>query len=167
MNEVTMMAEDRATGELRYTRVFEAPRELVFRCMIDPDHLTHFWGPEGTSAPRDRITVDARPGGVFETVMVNDADGSEYATRAVYDEVREPELLAWTESHSGMKVVSRFVALGPDRTEVRIHQRFVPKAFLTPENQAGFSSSLDRFAAHLARVSAESAPKSARKEGPR
>ena len=154
MDEVTMMAEDRATGELRYTRVFDAPRELVFRCMIDPDQLTHFWGPQGTSAPRERIKVDARPGGVFETVMVNDADGSEYATRAVYDEVLEPELLAWTESHSGMKIISRFVALGPDRTEVQIHQRFVPEAFLTPETQAGFSSSLDRFAAHLARMAA-------------
>ena len=164
MNEVTMMAEDRAAGELRFTRVFEAPRELVFRCMIDPDHLTHFWGPQGTSAPRERITVDARPGGVFETVMVNDADGNEYATRAVYDEVREPELLAWTESHSGMKVVSRFVALGSDRTEVQIHQRFVPEAFLTPETQAGFLSSLDRFAAYLARMSAT---KSAKKEEPR
>jgi uncharacterized protein YndB with AHSA1/START domain len=161
------MSEARATGELRYTRIFEAPRELVFRCMVDPDHLTHFWGPQGTSAPRERITVDARPGGLFETVMVNDADGSAYATRAVYDEVREPELLAWTESHSGMKIVSRFVALGPDRTEVRIHQRFVPEAFLTPETQAGFSSSLDRFAAHLARVSAESAREAAQKEGPR
>jgi len=167
MNEVTMMAEDRAAGELRFTRVFEAPRELVFRCMIDPDHLTHFWGPQGTSAPRERITVDARPGGVFETVMVNDADGNEYATRAVYDEVREPELLAWTESHSGMKVVSRFVALGSDRTEVQIHQRFVPEAFLTPETQAGFSSSLDRFAAHLARVAAATSPDHAEKTGKR
>ena len=72
--------------------------------MTDPDHLTHFWGPTGVSAPRERITVDARPGGVFETVMVNDADGSEYPTRAVYDEVRPPELLVWTESPSGMRV---------------------------------------------------------------
>ena len=66
-------------NELRFSRVFDAPRELVFRCMTDPDHLTHFWGPKGVSAPRDRITVDARPGGAFETVMVNDADGNEYA----------------------------------------------------------------------------------------
>ncbi len=138
-----------APRELRFSRVFDAPRELVFRCMIDPDHLTHFWGPTGVSAPRDRITVDARPGGVFETVMVNDADGSEYPTRAVYDEVREPELLAWTESHSGMQVTTHFVALGPARTEVRIHQRFVPEALLAAEVQAGFLSSLDRFAAYL------------------
>ena len=139
--------------ELRFTRVFDAPRELVFRCMIDPDHLTHFWGPTGVSAPRDRITVDARPGGVFETVMVNDADGSQYATRAVYDEVRDPELLAWTESSSGMQVTTEFVALGPDRTEVRIHQRFVPEALLAPEAQAGFWTALDRFDSYLGGLS--------------
>ncbi len=142
-------AESDAPDELRFSRVFDAPRELVFRCMIDPDHLTHFWGPTGVSAPRDRMTVDARPGGVFETVMVNDADGSEYPTRAVYDEVREPELLAWTEPSSGMQVTTQFVALGPDRTEVRIHQRFVPEALLLPEVQAGFLTSLDRFDAYL------------------
>ena len=83
-----------APNELRFSRVFDAPRELVFRCMTDPDHLTHFWGPKGVSTPRDRITVDARPGGAFETVMVNDSDGNEYATRAVYDEVRPPERLS-------------------------------------------------------------------------
>jgi len=141
-----------APNQLRFRRVFEAPRELIFRCMIDPDHLTHFWGPAGVVAPRARIKVDARPGGVFETVMVNDTDGTEYATHAVYDDVREPELLAWTETSSGMRVRTEFVALGPDRTEVRIHQTYVPEAFLAPEAQAGFVSSLDRFDAYLGRV---------------
>jgi uncharacterized protein YndB with AHSA1/START domain len=103
-------------GELHFSRVFDAPREIVFACMTDPEHLTHFWGPTGVAAPQDRMTVDARPGGVFETVMVNEADRSEYATRAVYDEVRPPELLVWTESHSGMRVRSEFVALGPRRS---------------------------------------------------
>ena len=152
MDEPGAWDEPDQPDELRFSRVFDAPRELVFRCMTDADHLTHFWGPTGVSAPRDRIVIDARPGGAFETVMVNDADGSEYATRAVYDEVREPELLAWTESSSGMQVTTQFVALGPDRTEVRIRQRFVPEALLLPEVQAGFLSSLDRFAAYLAGV---------------
>jgi uncharacterized protein YndB with AHSA1/START domain len=141
-------------GELHFGRTFDAPRELVFACMTDADHLTHFWGPTGVSAPRQRITLDARPGGAFETVMVNDADGSEYPTSAVFDEVRPPELLVWTESHTGMRVRSEFIALGPDRTEVRIHQTFVPEAFLAPEAQAGFLSSLDRFAAYLAGLAA-------------
>jgi uncharacterized protein YndB with AHSA1/START domain len=142
-------------GELHFSRVFDAPRELVFACMTDPEHLSHFWGPVGVSAPREHITIDARPGGVFETVMVNDADGNEYPTRAVYDEVRVPELLVWTESHSGMRVRSEFVALGPQRTEVRIHQTYVPEAFLAGEAQAGFLSALDRFADYLVGLQAQ------------
>jgi uncharacterized protein YndB with AHSA1/START domain len=137
------------TNDLRFTRVFEAPRALVFECMTDPDHLTHFWGPAGVSTPRDRITVDARPGGVFETVMVNDADGSEYPTHAVYEVVRPPELLVWTDPGSGMRVTSQFVALGSERTEVRIHQEGVPSAIATDEAQKGFGTSLDKFAAYL------------------
>jgi uncharacterized protein YndB with AHSA1/START domain len=136
--------------ELRFTRTFDAPRALVFECMTDPDHLTHFWGPVGTSAPRAHIHIDARPGGVFETLMVNDADGSEYPTRAVYDEVRPPELLVWTEAHSGMRVRAEFLEQGPERTEVRIHQINVPEQMRLADVQAGFRTSLDRFAAYLA-----------------
>ena len=137
-------------SELVYTRIFEAPRELVFRCMIEPEHLSHFWGPAGTSAPRDSIKVDPRPGGVFETVMVNDADGSEYPTRAVYVEVVEPERLVWNEVHSGVTVTSTFRDLGDSRTEVRISQVNIPEAFRSEQAQAGFASSLDRFSAYLA-----------------
>jgi uncharacterized protein YndB with AHSA1/START domain len=138
-----------APAELNLTRVFDAPRELVFRCMITPEHLTHFWGPAGTSAPIEHIRVDARPGGVFETVMVNDADGSTYPTRAVYVEVTEPERLVWTETHSGMTMAATFVDLGGSRTEVRIRQTNVPEAMLSQDAQAGFRTSLDKFAAYL------------------
>jgi uncharacterized protein YndB with AHSA1/START domain len=139
--------------ELTYTRVFDAPRALVFRCMIDPEHLTKFWGPTGVSTPIENITVDARPGGVFETVMVNDADGSEYPMRAVYLEVTEPERLAWTDPDTGMTTTSTFVDLGDSRTEVRIHQTKVPEPFRSADAQAGFSTSLDRFATYLAELS--------------
>ena len=93
---------------LRFTRVFDAPRQLVFSCMVEPGHLTHFWGPIGVSAPLDQITVDARPGGAFTTVMVNDADGSTYSTGARYLEVSAPERLSWIEDHSGMTVTATF-----------------------------------------------------------
>jgi uncharacterized protein YndB with AHSA1/START domain len=136
--------------ELTYARVFDAPRELVFRCMIEPGHLTHFWGPAGVSTPMENIKVDPRPGGIFETVMVNDADGSQYPMRAVYTEVVEPERLVWTEPDTGVTTTSTFSDLGGGRTEVRIHQVNVPEAFRSPEAQAGFATSLDRFAAYLA-----------------
>jgi len=136
-------------AELTYTRVFDAPRELVFRCMLEPEHLTHFWGPAGTSTPLDGITVDPRPGGVFETVMINDADGGSYAMCAVYTEIVPPERIVWTEPGTGMITTSTFTDLGGTRTEVRIHQADVPDSFRSPEDQARFLTSLDRFAAHL------------------
>jgi uncharacterized protein YndB with AHSA1/START domain len=137
-------------GELTYTRVFDAPRELVFRCMVEPEHLAHFWGPAGVSTPLENIKVDARPGGAFETVMVSDDDGSQYPMRAVYVEVVEPERLVWTEPGTGVTTTSTFSDLGGARTEVRIQQTNVPAAFRSPEAQAGFTTSLDRFAAYLA-----------------
>src|ERR1700759_5163663 len=149
-----MSGQHEAAGELSFPRVFDAPRELVFRCMTEPEHLTHFWGPAGTSAPVEHIHVDPRPGGVFETIMVNDADGSEYPTRATYVEVAEPERLGWGGAHSGMTGTATFTDLGGGRTEVHIHQTNVPGPFLRPEAQAGFTTSLDRFAAHLAQLTA-------------
>jgi uncharacterized protein YndB with AHSA1/START domain len=136
-------------GELSYIRVFEAPRELVFRCMTEPEHLTHFWGPRGVSTPRESITVDARPGGTFETVMVNDSDGSRYTMRATYVEIVPPERIVWTEPDTGMTTTSTFTDLGGSRTEVHIHQTNAPDALRSPQAQAGFATSLDRFAEYL------------------
>ena len=141
-------------GTATHTRVFTAPRELVFRCMLDPQHLTHFWGPAGMSAPLDGITVDPRPGGAFETVMVADAGPGTYTMRAVFDEIVEPERIAWTETTSGMRTVSTFVDLGDGRTEVVIEQSNAPAEFLTPENQQGFLSSLDKLDRYLGATSA-------------
>ena len=139
---------------LRFTREFDAPRQLVFSCMTEPEHLTHFWGPIGTSTPLDTITADARPGGTFATVMVNDADGSTYPMSARYLEVSPPERLSWVEDHSGMTVTITFTELANDRTQVDIEQTNVPAPMMEPANQAGFLTSLDRFAAHLARLTA-------------
>lgn len=141
-------------AEITYTRVFDAPRELVFRCMLEPEHLTHFWGPTGMSTPLDKITIDPRVGGVFETVMVNDATGEQYPSRGVYTVIDEPSTLAWEEPAVGMTCTTTFADLGDGRTEVRIHQANIPAMFTTDEAQAGFTSSLDRFAAYLATLSA-------------
>ena len=142
---------DRTTslGELTFTRIFHAPRALVFECMIDPAHLTHFWGPVGTSAPLDRFVIDARPGGCFDTVIVNDADGSEYPNHGVFVEVVAPERLVWHEPELDMTTTSTFTDLGDGRTEVSIHQSNVPEMFRSGEAQAGFQGSLDRFETYL------------------
>jgi uncharacterized protein YndB with AHSA1/START domain len=153
------MSDQPQADELVFTRVFEAPRELVFRCMTEPDHLTHFWGPAGVSTPLENIKVDLRPGGVFETVMVNDADGSQYAMRAVYVEVAAPERLVWTDPGTGMTTTSTFTDLDGARTEVRIRQVNVPEPLRSPEAQAGFTTSLDRCAAYLGALVSGEAPR--------
>jgi uncharacterized protein YndB with AHSA1/START domain len=43
-------------------RIFDAPRELVFRAWTDPEHLAQWWGPHGFTNPV--CEVDLRPGGV-------------------------------------------------------------------------------------------------------
>ncbi|SNT66025.1 Uncharacterized conserved protein YndB, AHSA1/START domain [Asanoa hainanensis] len=139
------------TGELTYRRVHDAPPELLFDCMTQPAHLTRFWGPTGTTTPLDGIVVDLRPGGAFETTMVNERDGSSYPMRATYVEVARPHRLVWIEpeSQGGMKTTVTFTALGDGRTEVVTHQTNVPEAYRSAEAQAGFQTSLDRFAAYL------------------
>jgi uncharacterized protein YndB with AHSA1/START domain len=137
---------------LTYTRVFDAPRELVFDCMLDPQHLTHFWGPTGVSTPIENITIDPRVGGEFTTVMVNDATGEEYPSSGVYTEIARPSVLAWEEPGVGMTCRTTFTDLGDGRTEVRITQENIPVMFTTDEAQAGFNSSLDRFAGYLSRL---------------
>ncbi|MDX6231043.1 MAG: hypothetical protein QOI76_4433 [Frankiales bacterium] len=145
------MAEPATGPDLVYTRVFAAPRTLVFECMTRPEHLTHFWGPAGTSAPLEHIKVDLRPGGVFETVMVSDADGSRMPTRAVFVEVTEPVRLVWVETQSGMTSTATFLELDDGRTEVEIRQTNAPEAYRAPAARAGFTTSLDRFADYLDR----------------
>jgi uncharacterized protein YndB with AHSA1/START domain len=142
-------------GEFTYRRVHRASRELLFDCMTRPEHLTHFWGPAGTTTPVDGITVDLRPGGAFETVMVNDADGGRYTMRAVYVEVRRPDRLVWTELavEGGMTTTVTFTDLGDGRTEVVTHQTNVPAAYADPRAREGFETSLTRFADYVAGLS--------------
>jgi len=65
---------DANLGELTFVRVYDAPRELVYQCMVTPAHLTHFWGPPGASAPLDKITIDARPVGASKHVLAINTD---------------------------------------------------------------------------------------------
>ena len=146
-----MTTDSANLGELTLTRIYGGPPALVFECMTTPEHLTHFWGPVGVSTPVENITIDPRPGGVFETVMVNDADGMEFSMKGVYVEVTEPEKLVWTEQdvEGGMTTSLTFTDLGDGTTEVVAHQTNVPEMLRSPEAQAGMQSSFDRFAAYM------------------
>jgi uncharacterized protein YndB with AHSA1/START domain len=78
------------------TRVFDAPRELVFEAWTNPKHLVQWWGPNGFTTTISAI--DVRPGGVWRFVM-HGPDGVDYKNRIVYDEIVKPERLVYR--HSG------------------------------------------------------------------
>ena len=82
--------------ELVFTRVFDAPRSLVFRAWTEPEHVAQWWGPDGFTTTI--YEMDVRPGGVWRFVM-HGPDGVDYKNRIVFNEVVKPERLVYT--HAG------------------------------------------------------------------
>jgi uncharacterized protein YndB with AHSA1/START domain len=85
--------ESAAKREVVITRVFDAPRGLVFKAWTDPKHMAQWWGPRGFTNPI--CELDARVGGAWRIVMRSPA-GIEYPCGGVYREIVEPERLVFT-----------------------------------------------------------------------
>jgi len=118
-----------ATGEreITITRVFNAPRELVFDAFTKPEHVAQWWGPTGFTLTTERMEV--RPGGVWKFVM-HGPDGTDYPNKNTYEEVVRPERIVF--SHGGSKpgepsvefrAFVTFVEIG-DKTEVTMRSVF-------------------------------------------
>lgn len=85
--------------EIRLTREFNAPRELVFDAYTRPEHVRHWWGLKGSTLLV--CDADVRPGGAYRFVS-READGAEYGFRGEYREVVRPERLVATFEYEGM-----------------------------------------------------------------
>jgi uncharacterized protein YndB with AHSA1/START domain len=86
-------------ADLVITRIFDAPREMVYRAFTDPDQLAAWFGPAGWSVPRDSVDMDVRVGGHQRFTMVNDADPTMRAPQnGTFVEVIENELLVGEEN---------------------------------------------------------------------
>ena len=92
MDARNSVATDEDARTLVTTRVFDAPRELVFAAWSDPKHLAQWWGPNGFTTTTH--TFDMRPGGVWRFVM-HGPDGRDYQNRITYDEIVKPERLVY------------------------------------------------------------------------
>lgn len=83
-----------ADREIVTTRIFDAPRELVFDAWTNPAHVGHWWGPNGFSTTTQQM--DVRPGGVWKYTM-HGPDGANYPNSTVYKEVVRPERLVYAQ----------------------------------------------------------------------
>ncbi|MGA3171557.1 MAG: SRPBCC domain-containing protein [Chthoniobacteraceae bacterium] len=97
-----MTTENNPAHDMTLTRVFDAPRALVFKAWTDSGHLAQWWGPHGFTNPR--CEADPRPGGLIRIDM-RAPDGTVYPMPGAYREVVEPERIVFTAG-----------ALGPDGT---------------------------------------------------
>lgn len=97
MNSTTKKSSSKLTIvsdlEVSMSRVFDAPRELVFKAYTDPQSIPHWWGPRYLTTVVDKM--DVRPGGTWRFVQ-RDAQGNEYAFRGEYREVVPPKRLVNT-----------------------------------------------------------------------
>ncbi len=89
------LAEEKPIRELTLTRVFNAPRELVFKMWIDGKHLAKWWGPKNHTNPV--CEVDARPGGAIRIEMVG-PDGIAIPSKGVFREIVAPERVVFTNA---------------------------------------------------------------------
>jgi uncharacterized protein YndB with AHSA1/START domain len=82
-----------AEQPITITRVFDAPRELVFEAWTDPDHVARWFGPAGFDTPRESVEIDLRVGGRFSLKMVRPGSAGEYRLQYEIVELVAPELL--------------------------------------------------------------------------
>ncbi|MBW4608571.1 MAG: SRPBCC domain-containing protein [Hassallia sp. WJT32-NPBG1] len=80
--------------EIVITRIFNAPRDLVFKVWTDPKHVAQWWGPKGFTTRVEEI--DFRPGGTWRYVMIA-PDGTEYPVKGVFQEIVTPERIVTSD----------------------------------------------------------------------
>jgi len=71
-------------------RVFDAPRDLIWKVWTESEHVAAWWGPHGMKTRVDEL--DFRVGGAWRYVMVS-PDGGEYPQRGEFQEIVPPELI--------------------------------------------------------------------------
>ena len=138
-----------ARREIVTTRVFDAPRALVFAAWTDPEQLKLWWGPRGFTNTFE--TCEMKPGGVWKYVM--HGPGRDFQNEMLFVEIVEPERIVMDHlSQPQFRLTAIFEEMG-SRTKLTFRQLFVTpevhdgvKRYAMPGNE----ENLDKLAEHLA-----------------
>jgi uncharacterized protein YndB with AHSA1/START domain len=109
-------------------RIFDAPRELVFKAWTEAERFATWFGEHGSSIPLDKVSMDARPGGAWSATMIYGPDEVELPFFGTFLEVVEPERVSLTLEDPGgggfEEVLTAVLKdLGGGRTEMTFTQR--------------------------------------------
>lgn len=137
-------------------RVFDAPRELVFKAWTEPERFATWFGEHGSSIPLETASMDPRPGGAWSAVMLHGPERMEIPFSGTFREVVEPEVVELVlevagEALQGPPEVMRaeFRDLGDGRTEMTFTQRGSLPADEYSRAMRGSLIFFDRLADHL------------------
>jgi uncharacterized protein YndB with AHSA1/START domain len=149
---VTTQPADRV---LAITRVFDAPRELVFKAWTDPRHLVNWMGPRGFKSNVERSEL--RPGGGYRIHMLG-PEGDHHWTQGVFGEIVEPERLvligSWADAEGNPTSPETTLTITLEeyegKTRLTLHQALFESMTARDEHRGGWNSSLDRLGEYLA-----------------
>jgi uncharacterized protein YndB with AHSA1/START domain len=98
METKSTLVDNGVGQEVNITRIFDAPRELVFKMWTDPELVEKWWGPKDFTNPVCKL--DPWVGGSIRIVM-RGPDGMQYPTRGVFTKIVEPELIVFHNIKEG------------------------------------------------------------------
>jgi uncharacterized protein YndB with AHSA1/START domain len=137
------------------TRVFDAPRERVWKEWTQPEAFADWFGGSESEVPLSTVAMDVRPGGSWRLTMFADPGRREMQWKGEYREVVEPERLVFTISDQPGEDAYELVTvvltdLGDARTEMHFEQRGRLAAEVYEHAKDGWSTFFDRMAERLA-----------------
>ncbi len=151
------------------TRLFAAPRDLVWKAWTEPEHLKNWWGPNNFTAPVAR--VDLRVGGRYLFCM-RGPDGKDYWSTGAYREIVPMQRIVATDSfsdaqgnvvpatHYGMDasiplelLITVTLEDVDGKTKMTLRHAGFPAGAEREMAVAGWNESFDKMAGHLAAMS--------------
>jgi uncharacterized protein YndB with AHSA1/START domain len=142
------------TSSLTLTRLYDAPRELVFRAWTEPERLRRWCAPTGFTSPV--ANGDMRPGGEWYSTM-RAPDGREFRLVGRYTEIVPPERLAFThawldnDGRPGIETLVTVTLVDRDGwTLLTLEQTGFDTVTSRDGHVVGWSETLDRLVGHLA-----------------
>jgi len=144
-----------AERELVITRVFDAPRHLVFKAWTEPERLMRWWGPRGFTMTFCKM--DLRPGGAYRFHM-RSPEGTEHRSQGVFREIVEPERLVlvggWADAEGNAIRPETVLTLTFEdvdgKTKLTLHNSGFESVTARDSHRGGWNGSLDCLAEYLA-----------------
>jgi len=154
----TNIGATESTGpELVITRVFDAPRVLVFKAWSSPEHLSRWWGPHGFTV--HLCEMDFRAGGGWH-VRMKSPDGVEDRQRGVFHEIVEPERIVFTYAFEDLNgnrghetIVTVSFADVAGKTKLTVHQQVFESVVVRDDHIRGWGEALDRLTDYVEQTS--------------